>query len=139
MKAVILTGGNGTRMGSITKNIPKPMVTIGERPILWHIMKAYSKHNVKDFIICTGYKYEVINEYFKETSGNKAVIKQNKHKNVLEINNYDNEGWNILLVYTGKETNTGGRIKRIKNYLCHLLRHHMSNKMSRLLDNFLFF
>ena len=95
MKAVILAGGFGTRLGEETHSKPKPMVEIGEKPILWHIMKIYLAHGIKDFIICCGYKGNFIKEYFQN----------------------DTEKWNINLVDTGENTNTGGRLKRVKEYL----------------------
>ena len=95
MKAVILAGGLGTRMGYETKNKPKPMVKIGSKPILWHIMKYYSYFDVKDFVICCGYKIESIKKFFKTC----------------------NEDWNVTLVNTGTKTMTGGRLKKIKKYV----------------------
>ena len=95
MKAVILAGGLGTRLREETHSKPKPMVEIGEKPILWHIMKIYLAHGIKDFIICCGYKGNFIKEYFQN----------------------DTEKWNINLVDTGENTNTGGRLKRVKEYL----------------------
>jgi glucose-1-phosphate cytidylyltransferase len=95
MKAVILAGGKGLRFFEETKNIPKPMIRIGSKPILWHIMKIYSYYGIKDFIICAGYKSEIIKDYFKK--------------------NFNNiEKWKIAIVNTGQKTLTGGRLKRVK-------------------------
>jgi glucose-1-phosphate cytidylyltransferase len=95
MKVVILAGGHGTRISEVTKDIPKPMITIGNKPILWHIMKIYSHYKIDDFIICMGYKSEIIKEYFEKIS----------------------EPWNIKLIDTGLDTMTGGRIKKVKKHL----------------------
>ena len=96
MKAVILAGGYGTRISEESHLKPKPMIKIGEMPILWHIMKIYSEYNINDFVICCGYKEEVIKEYFSK---------------------FDSKSWNIELVNTGLDTMTGGRIKRIQNHI----------------------
>ncbi len=95
MKAVILAGGRGTRLSEETQMRPKPMIKIGEKPALWHIMKIFSHYNINDFVICCGYKGEIIKEYFENIS----------------------EKWNIDLVDTGLDTMTGGRIKRIQKYI----------------------
>ncbi len=95
MKAVILAGGRGTRLSEETQMRPKPMLKIGEKPALWHIMKIFSHYNINDFVICCGYKGEIIKEYFENIS----------------------EKWNIDLVDTGLDTMTGGRIKRIQKYI----------------------
>ncbi len=100
MKAVILAGGRGTRLHEETKNIPKPMVKIGGKPILWHIMKIYSSYGIKEFIICCGYKKKIIENYFKR-------YKLSKNK----------ENWKVILVDTGKDTMTGGRLKRVKRFI----------------------
>ena len=117
MKAVILAGGYGTRMGNLTKSLPKPMLRIGNKPIMWHIMKTYSSFGINDFIICTGFKYKKIESYFIKNCGHKAVVSYIKKKRIVEIKNYNSEGWNIVLVYTGNNTNTGGRIKKVKKYI----------------------
>ena len=96
MKAVILAGGYGTRISEESHLKPKPMIKIGEMPILWHIMKIYSEYNINDFVICCGYKEEMIKEYFSK---------------------FDSKSWNIELVNTGLDTMTGGRIKRIQNHI----------------------
>ena len=100
MKLVILAGGLGSRLSEETRIVPKPMVIIGKRPIIWHIMKFYSCFNIKEFIICGGYKYKYISNYFKEIS---------KETKLLD--------WKVTVVNTGLATMTGGRIKRIKKYL----------------------
>jgi len=103
MKAVILAGGYGTRLYEETKNIPKPMVKIGSKPILWHIMKIYSYYGVNEFIICCGYKKNIIKKYFEDLQ----TKKKNKKK----------ENWKIRLIDTGKNTLTGGRLKRIEKFI----------------------
>ena len=96
MKVIILAGGHGSRISEESHLKPKPMIKIGEMPILWHIMKIYSHYNINDFVICSGYKEKMIKEYF---------------------NKFDSESWNIELVNTGLDTMTGGRIKRIQNHI----------------------
>ena len=96
MKAVILAGGYGTRISEESHLRPKPMIEIGGKPILWHIMKIYASHGINDFVVCCGYKAEIIEEYFES---------------------FDSEKWNVQLVDTGLDTMTGGRIKRIEQYL----------------------
>ncbi len=113
MKAVILAGGLGTRISEETFNKPKPMIQIGNKPILWHIMKIYSKFGVNDFIICGGYKINVIKNFFlglKKEINFSCGLKVKKK--IL-----GNKKWNVQLVNTGDKTNTGGRLKRIKNLL----------------------
>jgi glucose-1-phosphate cytidylyltransferase len=117
MKTVILAGGFGTRLSEETHQKPKPLIEIGGMPVLWHIMKIYSVYKINDFIICCGYKGEMIKEYFSNYFVNKSdVTIDNKH-NAMEIHGKFAEPWNITLVDTGLETMTGGRLKRIKNYL----------------------
>jgi glucose-1-phosphate cytidylyltransferase len=117
MKAVILAGGLGTRLSEETTVRPKPMVEIGGKPILWHIMKIYSAHGINDFVICCGYKSYMIKEYFANyllhMSNVTIDIKQDK----IEIHQNSAEPWRVSLVDTGDGTGTGGRIKRVKNYL----------------------
>jgi glucose-1-phosphate cytidylyltransferase len=96
MKCIILAGGYGTRLGEETRNIPKPMIKIGNMPMLWHIMKIYSQHGINEFVVCSGYKGNVIKEYFDQ---------------------FTSETWNIQIVDTGLDTMTGGRIKRIQKYV----------------------
>jgi glucose-1-phosphate cytidylyltransferase len=117
MKAVILAGGLGSRISEETNLKPKPMVEIGGKPILWHIMKIYASHNIKDFIICLGYKGYLIKEffanYFLHTSDVTLDLKENK----LIIHQTKSEDWRVTLVDTGESTMTGGRIKRVEKYL----------------------
>ena len=117
MKAVILAGGLGTRMTEETVHIPKPMVQIGGKPILWHIMKSYSHHGVNDFIICCGYKGYLIKEYFSNYFLHMSDITFNLQENKMEVHNERAEPWNVTLVDTGEKTMTGGRLKRLTNYL----------------------
>lgn len=117
MKAVILAGGMGTRLAEETSVRPKPMVEIGGRPILWHILKIYSQHGINDFIICCGYKGYVIKEffanYFLHTSDVTFDMKQNR----MIVHNSVAEPWNVTLVDTGDHTGTAGRIRRVAPYL----------------------
>ncbi len=118
MKAVILAGGLGTRLSEETTLKPKPMVEIGNKPIIWHIMKMLSTHGVNEFIICCGYKGSSIKEYFENYSLTKGDVLFDLQKNSSKIisDNHD-ENWSVLCVETGEKTLTGGRIKRIKKYL----------------------
>lgn len=117
MKAVILAGGLGTRLEEETHLKPKPLIEIGGKPLLWHIMKSYSFHNINDFVVCLGYKgyliKEYFNNYFLHTSDVTIDIKNNK----TEIHQIGAEPWKITLIDTGENTMTGGRIKRIKKYV----------------------
>ncbi len=117
MKVVILAGGFGTRLGEETELKPKPMVEIGGRPILWHIMKIYSHYGFNDFIICLGYKGFVIKEYFMNYFAHNSDIRVDTSKNEVEILNNHSENWNVYLIDTGLTTMTGGRILRIKDYI----------------------
>ena len=117
MKAVILAGGIGTRLSEETDLKPKPMIEIGGKPILWHIMKIYSAHGVNDFIICCGYKGFVIKEFFKNYFLHQSDVTFDLEKNDMKIHKKRAENWKVTLVDTGMETMTGGRIKRIKDYL----------------------
>ena len=117
MKAVILAGGLGTRMTEETVHIPKPMVQIGGKPILWHIMKSYSYHGVNDFIICCGYKGYLIKEYFSNYFLHMSDITLNLQENKMEVHSERAEPWNVTLVDTGEKTMTGGRLKRLTQYL----------------------
>lgn len=117
MKAVIFAGGLGTRISEESDLRPKPMVEIGGRPILWHIMKMYSNHGVKDFIICLGYKGYMIKEYFYNYYRHTADFKINLATGDYEVLNTDSEEWTITFIETGLETQTGGRLKRVKNYV----------------------
>lgn len=117
MKCVILAGGMGTRLAEETGIRPKPMIEIGDRPILWHIMKLYTEHKVTDFIICLGYKGYLIKEYFANYHLHGADVTIDLVDNKLEYHHRRNEPWRITLVDTGNETMTGGRIKRVREYL----------------------
>jgi len=117
MKVVILAGGYGTRLSEETGLRPKPMVEIGEKPILWHIMKIYSAYGINDFIICCGYKGYVIKEYFANYLLHKSDITFDFVKNKTKIHHNHTEPWRVTLVDTGYKTATGGRLKRVKNYI----------------------
>ena len=117
MKAVLLAGGYGTRISEETDVIPKPMVQIGNKPILWHIMKLYSSHGVNEFIICCGYKGYLIKEYFANYYLHMSDVTFDMKKNKMHVHHERAEPWIITLVDTGESTMTGGRIKRIKDYV----------------------
>jgi len=117
MKAVILAGGMGTRLAEETNLKPKPMVEIGGKPMLWHIMKYYSVYGVNDFVICLGYKGYLIKEYFANYFLHMSDVTIDIKNNKMDIHQINAEPWKITLVDTGDETMTGGRIKRIKNYV----------------------
>ena len=117
MKAVILAGGLGTRLSEETGSIPKPMVQIGDKPILWHIMKMYSQHGISDFIICLGYKGYVIKEYFSNYYRHISDLTVDTETGNIEIHRPGQEKWRVTLVETGMDSMTGGRIKRVKDYL----------------------
>lgn len=117
MKAVILAGGLGTRISEETHLKPKPMVEIGGKPILWHIMKTYSAHGVNDFIICCGYKGYVIKEYFANYFLHMSDVTFDMVNNQMQVHHRYAEPWRVTLVDTGEETMTGGRLKRVAPYL----------------------
>ena len=117
MKAVILAGGLGTRLSEETGLRPKPMVEIGGRPILWHIMKIYSHHGINDFIICCGYKGYVIKEYFSNYSLHMSDVSFNLESGEHRVHKRRGENWNVTLIDTGDATMTGGRLKRVSEYL----------------------
>jgi len=117
MKAVILAGGLGTRISEESHLRPKPMVEIGGMPILWHILKIYSHHEVNDFIICLGYKGYVIKEYFANYFLHMSDVTFDMSTNKLEVHRKHAEPWRVTLVDTGDRTQTGGRLKRVANYL----------------------
>jgi glucose-1-phosphate cytidylyltransferase len=117
MKVVILAGGLGTRLSEETTVRPKPMVEIGGRPILWHIMKIYAQHGLTDFVICTGYKGYVIKEYFANYFLHMCDVTFDLAHNQLEIHHSHAEPWKVTLVDTGEATQTGGRVKRVARYL----------------------
>ena len=118
MKAVILAGGLGTRLSEETTIKPKPMVEIGGKPILWHIMKSYSSYGIHDFVICCGYKGYVIKEYFANYFLHTSDVTFDMQKNEMEVHTRNAEPWKVTLVDTGDETMTGGRLKRVRQYLC---------------------
>lgn len=117
MKAVLLAGGFGTRLSEETQNIPKPMVTIGGKPILWHIMKTYSSYGINEFIILLGYKGYVIKEYFANYFLHQSDVTVDLKNNNIEIFNNSAEPWKVTMIDTGLNTMTGGRIKRIENVI----------------------
>ena len=117
MKAVILAGGFGTRISEETDNIPKPMIQIGNKPILWHIMKLYSYHGVNDFIICCGYKGYLIKEYFANYFLHMSDVTFDMKNNKMHVHHERAEPWTVTLVDTGENTMTGGRIKRVSDYV----------------------
>lgn len=117
MKAVILAGGLGTRLSEETSMRPKPMVEIGGKPILWHILKMYSHHGVNDFIICCGYKGYVIKEYFANYFLHMSDITFDMRGNTMEVHQKRAEPWSVTLVDTGDESMTGGRLLRVADYV----------------------
>ena len=117
MKAVILAGGLGTRISEETHLKPKPMIEIGGKPVLWHIMKMYSHHGINDFVICCGYKGYLIKEYFANYFLHMSDITLDMSKNSMEVHQQHAEPWRVTLVDTGESTMTGGRLKRVKSYL----------------------
>ena len=117
MKAVILAGGLGTRLSEETTLKPKPMVEIGGRPILWHILKIYSSHGINDFVICAGYKGYIIKEYFANYFLHMSDVTFDMVNNSMEVHQKNAEPWRVTIVDTGDETMTGGRIKRVAPYL----------------------
>ena len=117
MKAVILAGGFGTRLGEETDVIPKPMIDIGGKPVLWHILKLYSKFGINDFIICCGHKAYVIKEYFANYFLHMSDVTFDMKENRMKVHSKRAEPWEITLVDTGENSMTGGRIKKVSNYL----------------------
>lgn len=117
MKAVILAGGLGTRISEETHLRPKPMIEIGGKPILWHILKIYSSHGVNDFIICCGYKGYIIKEYFQNYFLHMSDVTFDMAKNRMEVHREQAEPWRVTLIDTGEDTMTGGRLRRVGRYL----------------------
>jgi glucose-1-phosphate cytidylyltransferase len=117
VKAVILAGGIGTRLSEETDVRPKPMVDIGGRPILWHIMKIYSSHGVSDFVVCLGYKGYLVKEYFANYFLHMSDVTFDIAANTMEVHQNAAENWRVTLVDTGDATMTGGRLKRVASYL----------------------
>jgi glucose-1-phosphate cytidylyltransferase len=117
MKAVILAGGFGTRLSEETGVKPKPLVEIGDKPILWHIMKIYSAHGINDFIVCLGYKGYMIKEYFAKYSLIMSDVTFDLRNNNMQIHHNGTEPWKVTLVDTGESTMTGGRLKRVKHHI----------------------
>lgn len=117
MKAVILAGGYGTRISEESTIRPKPMVEIGSKPILWHIMKIYSAHDINEFVICCGYKGYMIKEYFANYFLHMSDVTFDMKKNSMEVHQNNAEPWRVTVVDTGETTMTGGRLKRVKDYI----------------------
>ena len=117
MKAVILAGGMGTRLAEETSVRPKPMVEIGGKPVLWHILKLYSHHGINDFVICLGYKGYVIKEYFANYFLHTSDVTFDLAENHMEVHHRHSEPWRVTLVDTGEHTQTGGRLRRVRDYL----------------------
>ena len=117
MKCVILAGGMGTRISEETGFRPKPMVEIGGRPILWHVLKIYSQHGIRDFSICTGFKGYVIKEYFANYFLHMSDVTFDMEKNSMEVHQRNAEPWRVTIVDTGEGTMTGGRLKRVASYI----------------------
>src|SRR5436305_13158759 len=117
MKAVLLAGGLGTRFAEETDIRPKPMIEIGGKPILWHIMKIYSAHGINDFIICLGYKGYIIKEYFSNYFLHQSNVTFDMRKNTMEVLEKHAEPWRVTLIDTGDDTMIGGRIKRVLPYI----------------------
>ena len=117
MKAVILAGGLGTRISEESHLRPKPMIEIGGKPIIWHIMKIYSHHGINDFVICLGYKGYIIKEYFANYFLHMSDVTFDMVENQMHIHQRHAEPWRVTLVETGEHTATGGRLKRVREYL----------------------
>src|SRR5678815_4455119 len=117
MKAVILAGGLGTRIAEESSVRPKPMVEIGGRPVLWHILKIYSAHGINDFVICLGYKGYLIKEYFANYFLHMSDVTFDMASNQMHVHQQNAEPWRVTLVDTGEATQTGGRLKRVRSYV----------------------
>jgi glucose-1-phosphate cytidylyltransferase len=118
MKTVILCGGFGTRIRDVAENLPKPMISIGNHPIIWHIMKIYSYYDYNDFILCLGYKGEIIKDYFinYKLRANDIILRSGS-KIEIQPGDYDEPNWNIIFAETGLKSMTGSRVRRIKKYI----------------------
>ena len=117
MKVIILAGGFGTRLSEYTDAIPKPMAKIGDKPILWHIMKIFEHHALNDFVLALGYKNEIIKEYFSKYSLLNSDFSIDLKSGNMQMHQVQSENWNVTLVDTGLDTMTGGRIKRLKDFV----------------------
>jgi glucose-1-phosphate cytidylyltransferase len=117
MKAVILAGGLGTRISEETQVRPKPMVEIGGRPVLWHVMKSYSAHGIHEFVVCLGYRGYMIKEYFANYFLHMSDVTFDMQENRMEVHQRHAEPWRVTLVDTGEATMTGGRLKRVRDYV----------------------
>ena len=117
MKAVILAGGLGTRLSEETALRPKPMVEVGGYPIMWHIMKSYAAHGIKDFVVCCGYKGEVIKDYFANYAMRRSDVTFDLGKDEMTVHNRSAEDWRVTLVDTGADSMTGGRLKRVREHV----------------------
>lgn len=117
MKAVILAGGLGTRISEETHLRPKPMIEIGGKPILWHILKLYSHYGINEFVVCCGYKGYIIKEYFANYFLHMSDVTFNMRTNSMEVHQKNAEPWKVTLVDTGENTLTGGRLKRVREYI----------------------
>ena len=117
MKAVILAGGFGTRLMEETTVKPKPMIEIGGKPILWHIMKVYAQHGIRDFIVCVGYKGYLIKEYFANYMLHNADVTFDIARGTMDVHHHTAEPWRVTVVDTGEKTMTGGRIKQVRRYI----------------------
>ncbi len=117
MKAIILAGGLGTRISEETAIRPKPMIEVGGKPVLWHIMKTYSAHGINDFVVCCGYKGYVIKEYFANYFLHMSDVTFDMRNNKMEVHQQSAEPWRVTLVDTGENTMTGGRIKRVAEHI----------------------
>jgi len=117
VKAVILAGGYGTRISEETQARPKPMVEVGGRPVLWHVMKTYSTHGIHEFVICLGYKGYMIKEYFANYFLHMSDVTYDLRENRMEVHHRHAEPWRVTLVDTGEATMTGGRLKRVREYV----------------------
>ena len=117
MKAVLLAGGLGTRISEESASRPKPMIEVGSKPILWHIMKMYSAHGINEFVVCCGYKGYVIKEYFANYFLHQSDVTIDMANNSIEVHHKKAEPWKVTLVDTGEQTQTGGRLKRVADYI----------------------